>query len=444
MEQLAEYYQSKVSVPTNANGLLRLMDMGGGLEPGLTNPLYNEKLSGIGVEDIRSWVYELAERGLITKIRNTGHEQIDGKWFSSRMADVHGTLGCLAVAGAADMDDLKDLYTGGLNFEKGVDFTGGKPAKWKQTSLSDPLDCLRLKLLDMLGSEGPQTSDTICARLPFPQSQVESVLQELEMRNLVSIGFFKQTDEGEYILRMDEYRITGGSIDVVDYRTLQTLLLNKSFTTHNEPADAIRSSILIQRRDELFHRVRNYRFRDWKDIKHDSDVVNGRLLHNRVGYTLKSMIPILTGLRSEPWLGDLEQELLGKIPEGGVTRAELLADYPKGKEHAHLQRSLKGAISNLERQLIVYKQYHEVPNRKRSLATFHKVHGIIDPLSFEDALVELINRLGPIRLHTLRFFVSRPVEELADTLRFLEDSDRIQRVVALQPDPTDYLSLIHI
>ena len=45
--KLAEYYQSKVSVPTNANGLLRLMDMGGGLEPGLTNPLYNDKLSGI-------------------------------------------------------------------------------------------------------------------------------------------------------------------------------------------------------------------------------------------------------------------------------------------------------------------------------------------------------------------------------------------------------------
>ncbi len=437
-EKLGEYYQSKVSVPTNANGLLRLMDMGGGLEPGLTNPLYNEKLSEIDEEEIRTWVYELAERGLITKIRNSGHEQIDDKWFSSRMADVHGTLGCLAVAGGADMDDLKDLYTGGLNFEKGVEFTGGKPAKWKLTNLSDPLDCLRLKLLDMLGSEGPQTSDTICSRLPFPQSQVESVLQELEMRNLVSIGFFRQTEEGEYILRMDEYRITGGSIDVVDYRTLQTLLLNKSFTKHDEPADAIRSSILIQRRDELFHRVNNYRFRDWKDIKHDSDVVNGRLLHNRVGYTLKSMIPVLTGLRSEPWIGDLEQELLDKIPESGITRAELLADYPKGKEHAHLQRSLKGAINNIERQLIVYKQYHEVPNRKRSLATFHKVHGVIEPLPFEDALVELINRIGPIRLHTLRFFVSRPVEELADTLRHLEDAGRIQRVVALQPDPTDY------
>ena len=136
--------------------------MGGGLEPGLTNPLYNEKLSGIEHEEIRSWVYELAERGLITKIRNSGHEQIDDKWFSSRMADVHGTLGCLAVAGAAEMDDLKHLYTGGLNFEKGTDFTDGKPANGNKPVLESS-DCLRLKLLDMLGSEGPQTSDTICS-----------------------------------------------------------------------------------------------------------------------------------------------------------------------------------------------------------------------------------------------------------------------------------------
>ena len=260
------------------------------------------------------------------------------------------------------------------------------------------------------------------------------------MRNLAAIGFFRQTDEGEYILRIDEYRITGGTVDVVDYRTLQTLLLQKSFTKYDEPAEAMRALILIQRRDELLHRVNNYRFRDWKDIKHDPDVYNGRLLHNRVGYTLKDQIPILLGLRSEPWLGPLEEELLDKIPEGGLTRPELFDDYPKGKEHAHIQRSLKSALNNLERQLVVAKQYIEVPNRKRSLAVFHKIHGVIEPLSFDDALVAMINRIGPIRLHTLRFFVSRPVEDLADALRRLEDTDRIIRVVALQPDPTDYYS----
>tara|TARA_B100001564_G_scaffold277116_1_gene238905 strand:- start:184 stop:2358 length:2175 start_codon:yes stop_codon:yes gene_type:complete len=260
------------------------------------------------------------------------------------------------------------------------------------------------------------------------------------MRNLVSIGFFTQTDEGEFILRVDEYRITGGSVEVVDYRTLQTLLLQKSFTEFSEPSEAIKSLALIQRRDELLHRVRNFRFRDWKDFKHDSDVYNGRLLHNRVGYTTLDQIPMLLGLRSEPWLGSLEEEILEKIPEDGITRTELLSEYPRGKENQHIQKSIKRAISNLERQLVVAKQYLDVPNRKRSIALFRRIHGVVEPLDFPEALAQLIAKIGPVRLHTLRFFVSRPVEELAEVLRELENEGTICRVVALQPDPTDYYS----
>ena len=439
-EKLSQYYQSKVSVPKNANELLRLMDMGGGLERQLTHPLYSDKLKDIEFETLRAWVHELAERGLITKVRGTGLEKIDDKWFSMRMTEVHGTLGCLAVAGAAEMDDLRELYTGGLSYEVGEGFVGGEPSKWKEKQLSDPLDCLRLKLLDMLGSEGPQTIDSLSERLPFPTAQVEAILQELEMRNLVSIGFFTQTDEGEFILRIDEYRITGGEFNVIDYRTLQTLILNKSFSKFEEPADAIRNLTFVQRREELLHRVENYRFRDWKDIKHDSDIYNGRLLHNRVGYTLSEKLPMLMGLRGEPWFGTLEEELIEKIPEEGISRNDLFSDYPKGKENAHIQRSLKSALSNMERQLVVAKQFVDVPNRKRSMAIFKRLHGKVKPLPFDKALTELISRIGPVRLHTLRLFVSRPVEELADTLRELERRGSIARVVALQPDPTDYYS----
>ncbi len=335
------------------------------------------------------------------------------------MAEVHGTLGCLAVAGAADMDDISSLYTGGLSYELAEEFDGGTPTEWKTKYLSDPMDSLRLKLLDMLGSEGPQTAESLSARLPFPSAQVESVLQELEMRNLVSIGFFTQTDEGEFILRVDEYRITGGQVSVIDYRTLQTLILLKSFQQFDDPSECIRNLSFVQRREELLYRVSDYRFRDWKDIKHDSDIYNGRLLHNRVGYTMKDQLPMLLGLRGEPWIGDLEQEL-------------------KGKENAHIQRSIKSALSNLERQLAVAKQYRDIPNRKRSLAIFKKIHEQIKPLSFNKALSELISRIGPVRIHTLRFFVTRPVEELAEALRELENSGKITRIVTLQPDPTDY------
>ena len=437
-ERLSEYYQSKVIVPTSANELLRLMDMGGGLERQLTHPLYSEKLRDIEFETLRGWVHDLAARELITKVRGTGHDKIDDKWFSQRMTEVHGTLGCLAVAGAAEMEDLRELYTGGLSYEVGEAFTDGEPSNWRKRALSDPIDCLRLKLLDMLGSEGPQTSEELSSRLPFPTAQVDAVLQELEMRNLVSIGFFTRTDEGEFILRVDEYRITGGQVNVIDYRSLQTLILNKSFTVFEEPYDAIRSLGLVQRRDELLHRVANYRFRDWKDIKHDTEVFNGRLLQNRVGYTTIDQLPMLMGLRGEPWLGTLEEEILEKIPKDGVSRNDLLSQYPRGKDFIHIQRSVKSAISNLERQLAIGKQYLEIPNRKRSLAIFRKLHGIVKPMPFKEALSELIFRIGPVRLHTLKFFVARPVEELAEVLRELETQDIIKRVVALQPDPTDY------
>ena len=108
------------------------------------------------------------------------------------------------------------------------------------------------------------------------------------------------------------------------------LLLQNLSNYMTEPKDAIRSLTMVQRRDELLHRVNNYRFRDWKDIKHDSDVYNGRLLHNRVGYTMEDQIPMFLGLRGEPWIGQLEQELLDKIPAMGIVESDLFADYPKG------------------------------------------------------------------------------------------------------------------
>ena len=54
----------------------------------------------------------------------------------------------------------------------GVDFKDGQPATWKETYLSDPMDCLRLKLLDMLGSEGPRTLDKLAERLPFQEARL--------------------------------------------------------------------------------------------------------------------------------------------------------------------------------------------------------------------------------------------------------------------------------
>ena len=439
-EALNQYFQGKVGTPSDSEGLLRLMEKGGGLHPDLKNPLYQQKLSEVPYETVHNWVVELAASGAITKIRNTGVSEVDNKWYSIRMAEVHGTLGVLSNKGAAEMEDLRELYTGGLTFEMADSFKEAEPSSWVESKLMDPHEALRIKIVDMLGSEGPKTLAAISERLPFPNAQIESILHELEVRNIVSIGFFKQTEEGEFILRVDEHIITGGEDNVIEYRDLQNLLLSKSFKPYPDALSALNDGhVMFAKMQELLGRVEDFRFGDWKDMKHDTDIVMGRLLHSRVGYTTKSMIPMLLGLRPEPWFSEMDQELIDYIPhDENVERTEIIGHLPRGDEFKHVQRDARNSLSNMERQMVFVKQFEELIDRKRSLSLFHRVHEVYEPMDFEDALEELIRRIGPIKLHSLRLFVSHPVELLAEVLRDLEAKNRITRVTALQPDPTDF------
>ena len=80
--------------------------------------------------------------------------------------------------------------------------------------ISDPHVAMRVKIIEMLGSEGPKQSEDLETRLPFSKQLVDKILHELESRNVISVGFFTQTEEAEYILKIDEHRLTGGEDEV--------------------------------------------------------------------------------------------------------------------------------------------------------------------------------------------------------------------------------------
>ena len=67
---------------------------------------------------------------------------------------------------------------------------------------------------------------------------------------------------------------------------------------------------------KMMYRVKDFRYADWKDLQLDTDVIMGRLLHNRIGYTTSENLPMLLGLKPEPWLGEMEKLILEKIPKG--------------------------------------------------------------------------------------------------------------------------------
>ena len=62
-------------------------------------------------------------------------------------------------------------------------------------------------------------------------------------------------------------------------------------------------------------------------------------------------------------------------------------------------------------------------------------------MDFEDALVEVIKRMGPVKAFTLRYYVSRSVEELAIALRNLENKGKIAKIMALVPEPEAFYVL---
>ena len=207
------------------------------------NPLYREKLEGIELELIRSWVEELCRRGKITKINGTGEPEIDGKWFNPFMAEIHGTLACLATSDSESIIDLRDYDTKDMSFEIATEFDGTTPTNWKTIPIGDPHEALRVKILEILGSEGPKTTEALHQRLPFSDKSVDRIVHELETRNVITVGFFTQTEDAEIILKVDEHRITGGEEDVVEYRWIQNLVLDKSFKKYDDVFEAFNQHV---------------------------------------------------------------------------------------------------------------------------------------------------------------------------------------------------------
>ena len=154
-EQLDKFYSDKAPVPHSPESLYELMQHGGGLDRQFNNPLYREKLEGIELELIRSWVEELCRRGKITT-NGTGEPEIDGKWFNPFMAEIHGTLACLATSDSESIIDLRDYDTKDMSFEIATEFDGTTPTNWKTIPIGDPHEALRVKILEILGSEGPK------------------------------------------------------------------------------------------------------------------------------------------------------------------------------------------------------------------------------------------------------------------------------------------------
>ena len=62
------------------------------------------------------------------------------------------------------------------------------------------------------------------------------------------------------------HKITGGEEDVVEYRWVQNLVMQKSFEQYQDGFTAFDQHILFQKQQEMLYRVDGFRYANWKRL----------------------------------------------------------------------------------------------------------------------------------------------------------------------------------
>ena len=253
------------------------------------------------------------------------------------------------------IDDLRELHLE-VVLQNSDWFDGRNPEMG--TEGAEALAVLRVKVIEMLGSEGPQIGDILAQRL---HSRKDGRAYPPWIGNTVlSVGFTNRPMTLNIYWKLMNIGL------LMIQKTLsrpwvQNLVLDKTFKQYDDGFTAFDSHVLFQSSKNCCTSKR-FQIQRRQDMQLDSDVIMGRLLHNRMGYTTKDTIPMLLGLKLSHGLALWESYWKDPLRrERHSTRNS--SDFPKGDEHELYD--LKYAMSNLERQMLVVKQFEDVVGRRR-------------------------------------------------------------------------------
>ena len=127
------------------------MSHGGGLDREFHNPLYKEKVANIPLETVRGWVENFVSQGKSQRL--TG--RVKKNWTANGLPPTwrKSTAPWVPCGGWQQGRNLLELHTKGLTYKVATAFDGTKPTTWEERSLGDPQEALRVKIIEMLGSE---------------------------------------------------------------------------------------------------------------------------------------------------------------------------------------------------------------------------------------------------------------------------------------------------
>ena len=63
-----------------------------------------------------------------------------------------------------------------MKYKIATEFDGTKVKNREEKEIGDAYEALRVKIVELLGSEGPKTEEELTTRLPIPKSQITLII----------------------------------------------------------------------------------------------------------------------------------------------------------------------------------------------------------------------------------------------------------------------------
>jgi len=287
------------------------------------------------------------------------------------------------------------------------------------------LECVEKIILDYLEYEAPRSLEEIAYALDISEDIALKALNNLVEQNEVVSGRLVMGEGEQYMLHEDyhELRFPGG--DYISDDKTKRYKAKKQFDEVGSIEEYFEMFMEAGTSFDIFHRVSDFSLDDWKEMRSDGKIVEGRFVRGRVRYALKDDIPAFVGAYRTEELTEEEEKVLGLIRSG---RANTIREIKK-KSDLENER-VKEIIKKLDRNLYVVREFTGQDgwystNKYRTLK--------VEPMEKEEARKKIIERYlrgnGPASFSGIRYYTGFRTDEIESIVSELLHKNKIKKLI---------------
>ncbi|MEF8835200.1 MAG: ATP-dependent helicase [Candidatus Thermoplasmatota archaeon] len=298
------------------------------------------------------------------------------------------------------------------------------------------LESVEKIILDHLEYEAPRSLEEIAYALDLSEDIALKALNNLVEQNEVVSGRLVMGEGEQYMLHEDyhELRFPGG--DYISDDKTKRYKAKKQFDEVDSIEEYFELFMEAGTPYDIFYRVSDFSRDDWKDMRRNGEIIEGRFVRGRVRYALKDDIPAFVGAYRTEDLTEEEENILDLIRRG---KANTVREIKK-KSDLDNER-VKEIIKKLDRNLYLIREYTgrdgwSSTNKYRTLQ--------VEPMEKEDARKKIIERYlrgnGPASFSSIRYYTGFQTDEIESIVSELLHKKKIKKLIVGSSQEEMYIS----